>query len=53
MEGRPEEPGPRGTYRRQHHQDYQVWVQERYIGVVWKEHQSRWYCSTGHAGFTN
>ena len=44
---------PKVTYRRQGRQDYQVWVVDRYVGVVWKAHRSGWYCNAGNAGFTN
>ena len=44
---------PKVTYRRQGQQDYQVWVGDRFIGLVWKAHRSSWYCSAGNAGFGN
>ena len=44
---------PKVTYRRQGTQDYQVWLDDCYVGTVWKAHRSGWYCSAGNAGYTN
>ena len=44
---------PKVTFRQQGKHDYQVWLDDRYIGLVWKAHRSGWYCNAGNAGFTS
>ena len=40
-------------FRRRTPQEYEVWREGRYIGIVWKATSSGWYCNAGNSPFTN